>query len=283
MQQRDFEEWLKTFRVSIATYQYYVDFSKVYSNVKEIKVELNILNSLIGSQTIEEDFRKLATKYPEILKCIPILLAVRSREIFADNRNFVFNEDMDIDDASLFLRETGLFDLMSEHITKDLVDYVTGIETGLDSNARKNRGGDLMEDLVESFIKKAGFVANKDYFKEMTSKEIETKWGIDLSALTNDQKAKKRFDFVIKTEEMIYAIEANFYASGGSKLNETARSYKMIAEEARSISGFSFIWITDGLGWESAKRNLEETFDDGANIYNISELDKGLSIFTNNE
>ena len=64
-----------------------------------------------------------------------------------------------------FMRKTGLFDLMENHIVNNLVDYVTGIETGLDSNGRKNRGGHLMENLVEGFLCKAGLVKRRNLFQ----------------------------------------------------------------------------------------------------------------------
>ena len=133
-----------------------------------------------------------------------------------------------------------------------------------------------MEDLVESFIKDAGYEKDKTYFKEMYLRDIEKRWNIDLSKISNDGKASKRFDFVIKTENMIYGIETNFYASGGSKLNETARSYKTIALEAKEIEGFTFVWFTDGQGWKSAKGNLRETFDVLDTIYNIEDLKEGI-------
>ena len=174
------------------------------------------------------------------------------------------------------MRETGLFDLLENHIINNLVDYATGVETGLDSNGRKNRGGHPMEDLVENYIVKAGFEKDKTYFKEMYIHQITEKWRIDLSAISNQGKAEKRFDFVIKTDDMIYGIETNFYASGGSKLNETARSYKQISQEADTIDGFTFVWFTDGNGWKSAKRNLEETFDVMENIYSIADLEDGV-------
>ena len=172
--------------------------------------------------------------------------------------------------------ETGLFDLLENHIVNNLVDYATGVETGLNSNGRKNRGGHLMEDLVESFIKKAGFVKNVSYFKEMYIHEITEKWDIDLSAISNQGKMEKRFDYVIKTSSMIYGIETNFYGSGGSKLNETARSYKTLANEADTIDGFTFVWFTDGKGWTSARHNLEETFDVMEHIYNIKDMEDGI-------
>lgn len=284
---RNFSTWLSGFRDSIADYGYYIDFEKVHRNVDNIKVELNILNSLIGSKNIEVDFENLMRKYPEVLKCIPLLLAVRANEIYCQDENggHLFQSDFGkyppnshahYERYKYFMRETGLFDLLENHIVNNLVDYATGVETGLDSNGRKNRGGHLMEDLVESFINKAGFVKDKTYFKEMYIHQITAKWGIDLSAISNQGKMEKRFDFVVKTPTMIYGIETNFYGSGGSKLNETARSYKTLALETDTINGFTFVWFTDGKGWTSARNNLEETFDVMPHIYNIKDLENGI-------
>lgn len=284
---RDFNAWLSGFRDSIADYGYYIDFEKVHRNVDNIKVELNILNSLIGSRNIEADFENLMRKYPEVLKCIPLLLAVRANEIYCQDENgghlFQFdfgkyppNSHAHYERNKYFMRETGLFDLLENHIVNNLVDYATGVETGLDSNGRKNRGGHLMEDLVESFIQKAGFVKGVNYFKEMYIHQITDKWNIDLSAISNQGKMEKRFDFVVKTPNMIYGIETNFYGSGGSKLNETARSYKTLVWETEEIDGFTFVWFTDGKGWTSARNNLEETFDVMQHIYNIKDLEDGV-------
>ena len=284
---RNFSTWLSGFRDSIADYGYYIDFEKVHRNVDGIKIELNILNSLIGSNNIKGDFKELIKKYPETLKCIPLLLAVRSNEIYCQDENGGYMYQFDFgryppnghacyERYAYFMEHTGLFDLLQNHIINNLVDYATGIETGLDSNARKNRGGHLMENLVESFIKKAGFVKGKTYFKEMYIHQIITKWGIDLSAISNQGKMEKRFDFIVKTPTMIYGIETNFYGSGGSKLNETARSYKTLALETDTIDGFTFVWFTDGKGWTSARNNLEETFDVMEHIYNIKDLEAGI-------
>ena len=278
---RNFTEWLSTFRNSIADYGYYIDFEKVHCNVNEIKVELNILNSLIGSHSIEKDFEKLLTRYPETLKCIPILLAVRANEIAAmdEEGSYVYSfKEMNysIDDYKMFMRKTGLFNLLENHILGNLVDYVTGVETGLDSNGRKNRGGHLMENVVEKFIQKAGFIKNKNYFKEMYIHEITEKWNINLSAISNEGRMEKRFDYVVKTKNQIYVIETNFYGSGGSKLNETARSYKQIAQEVATIPGVTFVWFTDGKGWNSARNNLRETFDVLETIYNIQDMEMDI-------
>ena len=284
---RYFSEWLSGFRDSIADYGYYIDFEKVHRNVDNIKVELNILNSLIGSKNIEVDFENLMRKYPEVLKCIPLLLAVRANEIYCQDKNgghlFQFdfgkyppNSHAHYERYKYFMRETGLFDLLENHIVNNLVDYATGVETGLDSNGRKNRGGHLMENLVERFIQKSGFVKDDTYFKEMYIHQITDKWDIDLSAISNQGKTEKRFDFVVKTANMIYGIETNFYGSGGSKLNETARSYKTLALETDTIDGFTFVWFTDGKGWTSARHNLEETFDVMEHIYNIKDLENDI-------
>lgn len=278
---RDFSTWLSGFRDSIADYGYYIDFEKVYKNVEGIKVELNILNSLIGSKNIESEFEALLEKYPEILKCIPLLLAVRANEIYAIDGDGEFTyqfkkSNLSPEQYKVFMRKTGLFDLMANHIVNNLVDYATGVETGLDSNGRKNRGGHLMENLVESYIKNAGFIKDETYFKEMYIHQITKKWNIDLSAISNQGKMEKRFDFVIKTENMIYGIETNFYGSGGSKLNETSRSYKTLALETDTIDGFTFVWFTDGKGWTSARNNLEETFDVMEHIYSIKDLENGI-------
>lgn len=278
---RNFKKWLATFRPCIADYCYYCDFDKINNNVDNIKVELNILNSLVGSKNIEQDFEEIIKKYPETLKCIPLLLAVRSNEISVTDLNgeykFSFNKcNYNIEEYKMFMRKTKLFDLLENHIVSNLVDYATGVETGLDSNARKNRGGHLMENLVESYIQKAGFVRNENYFKEMYIHEIEEKWNVNLSAISNQGKMEKRFDFVIKTDKQIYVIETNFYSSGGSKLNETARSYKTLAQEVLTIEGVTFVWFTDGCGWNSAKNNLEETFDILDTIYNIKDLENRI-------
>ena len=284
---RDFNSWLGTMKDSIASWTYYTDFQKVYENVNKIKVELNILNSLIGSKNIEQEFKDIVKKYPNVLVVVPILLAKREKEIKVNDakENYVFNfikMNYTVDQYVLFMRNSGIFDLLQNHIINNLVDYVLGVEVGMDTNGRKNRTGDVMEDLVESYLIKAGLVKNKTYFKEMYKSDIEKKFGLDLSSISNDGKTEKRFDFVfIGAFGQIFACECNFYGSSGSKLNETARSYKNLAIESKNIKGFNFVWFTDGIGWNTAKHNLEETFDVLDNLFNINDLDNScLDILT---
>ena len=282
---RDFDAWLAQLRPSIATYDYYINFAKVIENANTYKAELCLMNSLVGADRIEVKFRELVENYPTVLRCIPSLLAVRQRDIFArdtETLNGVWydfaNRGNTIDDYCVFMKRTGLFDIISKHLVSNLYDYVVGVETGLDSNGRKNRGGDLMENIVELFLKRA----RVEFYKEMKSKDINSKWGLDLSSLTNKGKTVKKFDFVVRTGTYTYGIETNFYSAskngegGGSKLNETARSYKMLALEARKVPRFKFVWITDGAAWHSAKNNLRETFDVLPTLYNIKELEYGI-------
>ncbi|WP_027438757.1 type II restriction endonuclease [Lachnospira multipara] len=281
MNNRDFDEWIDKFRASISGYDYYIDFNKVVDNVEMIKVELNILNTLIGSNNIENDFETIIARYPETLKCIPLLLAVRKNEIYAQDEDgsFLYNfkkMNYSIEQYKVFMRKTGLFDMIANHLVNNLVDYALGVETGLDSNGRKNRGGHQMENLIEKYIKSAGFEKGKNYYKEMYLSAIEEKWDIDLGAISNKSKTEKRFDFVVKTENMIYAIETNFYGGNGSKLGETARSYKLLSLESDTIDGFTFVWFTDGIGWKSAKGNLRETFDVMEHLYSIDDIEKGI-------
>ena len=284
---RDFNKWISKFNDSIASWKYYTNFEKVYLNVNKIKNELNLLNGLIGSKDIEKDFADLVEEYPQVLKAIPILLAKRENIIIIKdaNKDYKYNfskMNYSIDDYIKFMRNTGIFKLLEQHLISSIYDYVTGVEVGMDTNGRKNRTGDAMEDLVESYILKAGFVKNHNYFKEVTSKAIKEKWNIDLKEIlenvdnkVNSKKekmAEKRFDFVVENKGTLFLIETNFYGSGGSKLNETARSYKMLNEELAKIKEVKFVWFTDGKGWFSARNNLEETFNQMENIYCIDDL-----------
>lgn len=284
MANRNFEEWLATFTDNINSYKYYVDFETVYRNAQVYKRELALMQTLIGSKNIRDEFKSLVTDYPEVLRCIPILLALRESVIAVTDeegrKDYNFNKmNYSLDDYCDFMEKTGLFNLLENHAVSNLYDLAgLGINIGLSSNGRKNRGGHQMEDLVESYIQKAGFIKDKTYFKEMYLTEIEEKWGYDLSNISAEGTSTKRFDFVIKPEgsNNVYVCECNCYSSGGSKLNETARSFKTIALEAEEIPNVYFVWFTDGEGWKSARRNLKETFDVLEDVYNINDMENGV-------
>ncbi len=277
---QSFDDLMKNLKTSIADYKYYVNFEKVYKNVENLKIELNILNSLIGSNNIEEEFLYIISKYPETIKTLPILLAVRKKEInFFDEKEITisFNGSESSEIYCKFMRETGLFQMLENKKIKSLLDYVTGVEVGLDTNARKNRTGQTMENIVEHFIKE---VPNIELHKEMMKKTISEKYNIDINSLIvgdNPEKdAEKRFDFVVKTNSCLYLIETNFYTGGGSKLNETSRSFKSLALDINNLDSIEFIWITDGVGWKTAKNNLRETYGVMEHIYTLHDLENNI-------
>ncbi len=278
---QEFEELMNGLKKTVADYKYYTDFNKVEKNVKSHIRELNLLNSLIGSDNIEKEFLELINEYPKVIKVLPILLAVRKSQISViDNKEMTikFDGSESEDVYCKFMNETGLFDLVKEKKIKSFVDYVIGVEVGLDSNARKNRTGTTMENIVESYIKQ---VDNITYHKEMKKKEVADKFNINLDLLiSGDEKseksAEKKFDFVVKTEEKLYLIETNFYSSGGSKLNETSRSFKSLAQDIEKLDNVEFVWITDGVGWKTAKNNLKETYEVMEHLYTLSDLENGI-------
>lgn len=279
---RDFNEWLSTMTDSIADWTYYVDFPKVYKNVNEIKIPLNIMNSLLGSKNIRSEFLELLDKYPEILKAIPIIVAKRLNDTILvkdveKDFHFKFKKpNYSPEEYADFMEKSGVFDLLSNHLVANLFDYVTGVEVGMDTNGRKNRTGHTMENIVQSYLEQEGFVMGVNLYKEIYQNEVEQLFNVNLSAITNEGNTSKRFDFVIKRDSTVYLIETNFYSGGGSKLNETARSYKMITEEAKTIPNVEFVWFTDGQGWFQAKKNLRETFEVLPYLYNINDLKNGI-------
>lgn len=279
---RNFDEWLNTMTDSVASWTYYTDFEKVYENVNDIKIPLCLLNSLIGSKNIKQDFLKLYKDYPEVLRAVPIIIAKRLKDIVVvkdPEKDFYFDfrkHDYTPEEYSLFMEKTGIYDLLEHHLVASLLDYVTGVEVGMDTNGRKNRTGHSMEAIVQQYLEQEGYVMGETMFKEIYQNEIEERFNVDLSAITNEGTTQKRFDYVIKCNKTIYLIEVNFYATGGSKLNETARSYKMITEETRNIPNVEFMWFTDGKGWHKAKNNLRETFEVLPNLYNINDLSNGV-------
>lgn len=281
-QMRDFNQWLSTMTDSIADWTYYVDFPKVYKNVNEIKIPLNIMNSLLGSKNIRSEFLELLDKYPEILKAIPIIVAKRLNDTILVKdveKDFYFKfkkPNYSPEEYADFMEKSGVFDLLSNHLVANLFDYVTGVEVGMDTNGRKNRTGHTMENIVQSYLEQEGFVMGVNLYKEIYQNEVEELFNVDLSAITNEGNTSKRFDFVIKRDSIVYLIETNFYSGGGSKLNETARSYKMITEEAKTITNVEFVWFTDGQGWFQAKKNLRETFEVLPYLYNINDLKNGI-------
>lgn len=263
-----FNEFMKPLKETHFSLKDYVDFPKVAANVEAISIKLNQLNYLIGQEDMEAAVDRLWEENPKVFSVLDILIAVRSKDkkkAIDENGNIFLVSDYFSSSKQVinFLNETGLTGVFQNKQIKNLVDYVFGVEVGLDSNARKNRGGHIMENLVASIFDKHGIKYKQEvYYTEFP--EIVKALGAD----------KKRFDFVIKTKDKTYLIEANFYTGGGSKLNEVARAYSELAPKINAVPGFEFVWITDGIGWESARNKLEEAFAHIPSVYNLSNLNE---------
>jgi type II restriction enzyme len=263
--QQEFNTFMSQLKETNATLNFYCDFKKINNNVDTIAIKLNQLNYLIGQKDLDVAIRKLWDENPKVFSVMDILIAVRKKEkkkaILEDGSVKLISRFFDdVEGVIEYIHGTGLDEVLQNKQIKNLVDYVFGVETGLDTNARKNRSGHLMENQVAAILDKAGI----EYRQEVYSTEYP-----ELAVLGED---KKRFDFVIETSANKYLIEVNFYSGGGSKLNEVARSYSELSPKINDVDGFVFIWITDGKGWESARNKLEEAFYAIPNIYNLTTI-----------
>lgn len=262
----DFNEFISQLQETNQTLDFFCDFDKIAENVDNIKLSLCILNSLIGTTDLRKSVEAIWNRDKSAFSIMDILIAVRSEGkkyvIDANGNCIILNRLFEsVDGVIEYLENTGLADIFKNRQIKDLVDYVFGIETGLDTNARKNRSGHVMENRVAKIFADNGI----RFEQEVYSNE----WDELKSVLGDDEK---RFDFVIKTAAKTYLIEVNFYSSGGSKLNEVARSYSEIAPKVNSVHGFEFVWITDGIGWKSAKNKLQEAYSIIPSIYNLTNI-----------
>lgn len=262
----DFSTFMSQLKETNQTLDFFCDFDKIHNNVENIKLSLCMLNSLIGTADLRSAVETIWRRDKSAFNVMDILIAVRSegkKKVLNSLGecvilNSLFNS---VDGVIEFLEDTGLAEVLQSQKITNLVDYVFGVETGLDTNARKNRSGHVMEDVVAEIFDNN----NIEYRKEVYSSE----WTEMTQALGDDEK---RFDFVIETPQKIYLIEVNFYSGGGSKLNEVARAYSDIAPKINAVEGFEFVWITDGIGWNSAKNKLQEAFNIIPSIYNLTSI-----------
>ncbi len=281
-----FEYLVSNLVPSITVWEYFINWDKVNKNLERIKIELNLLNSLLDSQNLENEFINLIKKYPNVVRAIPILLAVRESnlEVLKDYKDkdlsyldFEFDKkivnDSEAKDYFLFVKETKLTDLFQNKKIKNFVDYVFGVEVGLDSNGRKNRGGQLMENVMEVFVKDA-IKDNREleYLPQATPKKIYEKWKHEVKF----EKSQRSFDFAIFNvkKKKLYLIESNFYNGGGSKLKSVCGEFKTLFNELKT-QGIELIWITDGKGWLTTKNPLRETFNNNKFVFNLNLLKDG--------
>ncbi len=281
--QKNFQNFIETLKNSIKTWDYFVNWEKVFANSSELEIILNKLNYLLGKEDLKSEFKRLYESNPDIVKAFPVLLAVREKqlEIFnlADSSSEFFDfstdkkEGNDFERYYIFLEKTGLINLFKKDGIKNLVDYVIGVEVGLDSNGRKNRGGSLMEKITESHISELCAENGFEYLPQARSTEIKSKWGVEVKV----DKSERSFDFAIynPNNKKIKLIEVNFYNGGGSKLKAVCGEFKDLYRELKN-QNIDFIWITDGLGWNTTKRPLEETYNNNDYVFNLQMIEQGI-------
>ncbi|MCT7469848.1 type II restriction endonuclease [Aliarcobacter cryaerophilus] len=289
MQTKNFENLKNTLQNSIFTWDYFTDFEKVKRNVKKIEKELNLLNYLIGKENIEEEFLSLVEEYPKVRKILPILIAIRDDKLSStpiitnmetlipESKKYIFNDEINENikkELLIFFKETGLKEFFESKVVKNLVDYCIGVEVGFDTNARKNRTGTLMENIVGNYLQNyCSKYTNFSFIEQATQKRIKEFFNYDIEI----DKNSRRFDFALynKSINKLYLIEVNYYNGGGSKLKATAGEYQYLNDFLKA-QNLTFIWITDGIGWFTALRPLEETFNHNDYVINLEMLKNGI-------
>ena len=275
---------INTLKPSNTLWSFFINWQKVYENVRNFEVSLNILNYLIGKNNFDIEFKSLISENPQVIKTLPALLGIRGNKkmnILVDySEKKLIYEDFDFDQNNIsdinlnkylsFVTNSGLKELIVSGKIKNLVDFMVGLESGLDTNGRKNRGGSAMEDITEAFIKDVCFKKNYKYLKEANAKKIKDEFNIEIPV----DKSSRRYDYIIYDGKDITVIETNYYGGGGSKLKSTAGEYRNFYPVLNGK--FRFIWITDGLGWNSSKLPLRETFNHNDYILNLSMLEQGI-------
>lgn len=285
-----FDYLINNLQPSISDWEFFVEWEKIKKNVEKIETELNILNSLIGKDNVEQKFIAIVKEYPKVKSALPILIAIRKQKLKEmpilneagsleiENKEYLFKKDNSIDKKTekellKFFNESGLKKIFEDKTVKNIVDYCYGVEVGMDTNARKNRGGHNMEDIVEVYIKSFCEKNNFQYIKEVTAEKIKAEWKYDVPV----DKSSRRYDFAIKTDKELIVFETNFYGGGGSKLKSTAGEYRNLFDVLNGK--YKFVWITDGAGWNKTSRPLRETFNHNEYLFNLKMLEKGILEF----
>ena len=273
-----FSYLISSLKETIKSFDYFVNWKKVIKNYQDVETSLNLLNTLIGKEDVEQAALKLLREYPKVIGIVPALLAERDKKIALlpnpqnfDIKRFDFTKPMSAEDGVLFLQESGFLKLLSNRNIKSIPDYFIGVEVGLDSNGRKNRSGTSMENLVEFFVKDICERNGYEYIAQATADKIKAKWAKNITVT----KSSKRIDFAINTPKKLYLIETNFYGGGGSKLKSTAGEYADIYHQW-TRDGHQFIWVTDGYGWKTTQRPLRDTFNTTDYIINLDMIQKGV-------
>lgn len=280
MTHSNFDKLVSSFKSSIKTWNYFVNWKKVFANKADLEITLNKLNYLLGKEDLKGELGRLLNDSPDVIRAFPVLLAVRESSLEIYDKELRTSEIYDFSSGRLdaekvyeFMQKSGLATLFQKDGIKNLVDYVMGVEVGLDSNGRKNRGGSLMEEIVGSFIKAFCAMHGYEYIAQATATQIHAKWGVAVKV----NKSERSFDFAVfnPNTRVLKLFETNFYNGGGSKLKAVCGEFQILNDELKA-QGIEFIWITDGLGWKTALRPLEETFNHNDYVFNLSMLEQGV-------
>ena len=277
-----FSEITSSFKEKITQWDYFVNWQKVFANIEPIEKELNLLNFLIGKENLEQEAYELIREYPSVIRAFPTLIAIRenSVDILIDTKNFLYKtynfgkkelSEQECLALAQFVIKSGIGEILKDKRVKNLLDYATGVEVGLDSNGRKNRGGTLMESLVEEFVSAISKEMNIPYMAQATAKKIEEQWGMPVEV----DKSSRQIDFALLNNDKLFFIECNFYGGGGSKLKSTATEYVQMNTYWNN-QGIEFVWVTDGAGWKSTLKPLREYFDKADYLLNLEMLRNGV-------
>lgn len=279
-----FDHLISTLKDTITQWDYFVNWARVLGHIEDIELDLHILDYLVGKQDIERAFVELLRRHPRVARLLPVLIACRQREfniLTYDQGTFRYRmfrfEDKDslseqeIQDALEFAKSTGFLRLLQTEKVKSVVDYVIGVEVGLDSNARKNRGGQMMERIVQSFVESVCDKHGFRFLPQATARKVREQFDLTMTV----DRSNRQVDFAVYTGTRLYLIETNFYGGGGSKLKATAGEYQTMFDYWKA-DGHEFIWITDGKGWRSTQPPLREAFDHIDYLLNLDMVAKGL-------
>ena len=280
------EKFLSTLSITNRTPEYYVNWKKVDRETKKYELELNTLNYLIGKEDIYSEALRLFTKQPNLLKAIPSLIASRDKvldiltidnddNMSFEQLNFKTIDASRIDDYMKFIEKSGLLKFLQQHANRSLVDYVYGVETGLDSNARKNRSGKTMEGILERYVSRISKEQKLEWKAQATAKFIKNEWGIEVPV----DKSERRFDVAVYSKEKhkVWLLETNYYGGGGSKLKSVAGEFTELSQfVVTSDDDVEFVWVTDGQGWLTAHLPLAEAFSHITNVFNLEMLREGF-------
>lgn len=280
------KQFLNTLSVTNRTPEYYVNWKKVDRETKKYELDLNTLNYLIGKDDIYSEALRLFTKQPNLLKAIPSLIASRDKvldiltidnddNMSFEQLNFKTIDASRIDDYMKFIEKSGLLKFLQRHANRSLVDYVYGVETGLDSNARKNRSGKTMEGILERYVSRISKEQKLEWQAQATAKFIKNEWGIEVPV----DKSERRFDVAVYSKEKhkVWLLETNYYGGGGSKLKSVAGEFTELSQfVVTSDDDVEFVWVTDGQGWLTAHLPLAEAFSHITNVFNLEMLREGF-------